>query len=234
MSDVVGTSINHEPFGVLESTKISNNAQEQEVNDLSEFLKLEHSKYLHYKVIYDTLQEYVSEISDTDKSLKTKVKDIMHSANVAQSIMLDDSLDESSTSIFRSCDINNLELNYTERNQLQDILKLKLDQKYKNICSEFTKLTNKDINKALESVHDTMPLQLSPEDKVLIDYKNKLIFEQEQYVKNLLSLQEVLKEITNLRLKELPQTTEQKIKECLVEEKGKSLEISTSSRESTN
>ncbi|KAJ8942940.1 hypothetical protein NQ318_003826 [Aromia moschata] len=151
-----------------------------------------------YKIIYDTLEECVHENSDIDGRLKTKLKDILLGGSVIQTVTLDDNaLEECNRSLFGSSCKDNLELNYAERNQLQDTLKLKLDK----------------------NNQDTGPTQLSPEDKVLMDYKTKLIAEQEQYVKNLLDLLELLKEITGLRLNKLPRITEQKIKECQMEER---------------
>lgn len=217
MSDVVGTSVNNTSSNVKEASKISNNAQEQEVNDLYEFLKLEQNKYVQYNIIYEALEECVGESSDLDRTLKTKVTDILLSGNAAQTLPLDEVPSKESSTLFGFCNINGHELNYLERNQLEKTLTLKLNEKYKNVCEEFHKVTNKDVNKAFED--SPRSLQMASEDKVLIEFKTKLVSEQKQYVKNLFSLLESLNEMANLRLKKLPQVTEQKIRECQVEQK---------------
>ncbi|XP_018571059.1 uncharacterized protein LOC108910813 [Anoplophora glabripennis] len=220
MSDVVGTSVSIESSNARETSTTLSNAQEQEVNDVYEFLNLEKNKYVQYKIISDTLEECVNESSDLDRSLKDKVRDILLGGSATQTLFLDEYTSKESTTLFGICGINEQELNYIERHQLQKILELKLDCKYKDICGEFHKITNKDVNTAFETPSS---LQMASDDKVLIEYKNKLVSEQEQYVKNLLNLLELLEEISNLRLKKLPQVTEQKIKECQVEQKMNNL-----------
>lgn len=220
MSDAVGASVSNKPFNARETSKILNNAQEQEVNDLYEFLKLEQNKYVQYKILYDALEECVSDSSDIDRTLKAKVADILLRESATQTQHLDHyTAKENTVSLFGLCDINGYELNYIERNQLQEALKLKLDEKYKDICDDFYQATNKAVNKAFEDSQTSTSLQMASDDKALIEFKYKLISEQEQYVKNLLSLLELLNEITNLRLKKLPQITERKVKECQVEQK---------------
>ncbi|KAG5900659.1 hypothetical protein JTB14_005929 [Gonioctena quinquepunctata] len=217
----IRTSTKNGPFGVVESVKPLNNcAQEQEVNDLKEFLKLEKNKYVQYKIIYDTLEEYIKDENTVEDNLKAKVRDIMLGESLAQSLTLDyNPFDKTNVSLLGESDVGQSNLTYQEGNVLQEILNKKLNRKYQDITREFNSLTNKDLTKSFEQTDNSTSMQLSPEDKVLLEYKNKLTSEQEQYIKNLITLSDLLQEITDLRLKSLPETIEKKVEECQIEEK---------------
>ncbi|XP_074025837.1 uncharacterized protein [Leptinotarsa decemlineata] len=221
MSNVIGTNTNKGRFTSVDgSTQFNTCAQEQEVNDLKEFLKLEQEKYVQYKVIYDTLEEYINEAGGVDDNLRAKVRSIILSESLAQTSILEfNSFDESNISVLGANDTECSNLTYPEGNLLQKKLNLKLIEKHQNLAQEFHKVTNRDLQKSLETRQDSTSLQLSSEDKVQLDYKNKLTIEQELYVKNLISLSELLEKIADLRLKSLPDIIEKKVDECQVEEK---------------
>lgn len=206
----------------LEFTKITRNAQEQEVNDLSEILRVEHNKYVQYKIIYDTLEEFINSHDDEHVNLKRRIKDIMISESLVQCMSLDEHCDKPSENIFGIEDMGNTSLNFSESKELQILLKQLIDQKYKKMKADFNNVTEADIS-SLTQPSSSSSIDLNDEDKLLLEYRNKLMAEQKEYIKNLLNLTDLLEEIKKLRLEKLPEITELKIKECQVEEKINSL-----------
>ncbi|XP_057670013.1 uncharacterized protein LOC130902155 [Diorhabda carinulata] len=186
------------------------NAQEQELNDLSEFLKLEQNKYLHQKILYDLIEEALEE-DHMETELKIKIKDIILSENVKQTLDLRNS--EGKDKLLGISDSNTL-LTYTESSSLRDLLKEKLTKNVHNIIE-----SHSDWTELMESNKSLGLIQLPVEDMTLLDYKNKLAVEQEKYIMNLLKLQELLEEISDKRVIELPGIMTQKIQECKIEEK---------------
>ncbi|XP_056633528.1 uncharacterized protein LOC130443084 [Diorhabda sublineata] len=186
------------------------NAQEQELNDLSEFLKLEQNKYLHQKILYDLIEEALEE-DHMETELKIKIKDIILSENVKQTLDLRNS--EGKDKLLGISDSNTL-LTYTESSSLRDLLKEKLTKNVHNIIE-----SHSDWTELIESNKSLGLIQLPVEDMTLLDYKNKLAVEQEKYIMNLLKLQELLEEISDKRVIELSGIMTQKIQECKIEEK---------------
>ncbi|XP_028150755.1 uncharacterized protein LOC114344097 [Diabrotica virgifera virgifera] len=192
---------------------VSTNAQEQEVNDRMEFLKLEQSKYLQQKILYDLLEDVVYD-DHTDAKLKSKVKDIILSENLKQTLSIDNkSLEENESNVLGVAQDITV-LTYSESSLLRNLIKLKSTKKVEDLAAQHNEWTE-----LLESIRELGSIQLSQEDKILLEYKNKVIVEQEKYINNLLNLHKLLEEITHTRTVDLPKTMEQKIAECQVEEK---------------
>ncbi|KAJ8922262.1 hypothetical protein NQ315_004200 [Exocentrus adspersus] len=221
----VETSVWNKPLVLEDSNskhkyKLPKDAHEKEVNDLYEHLKFERNKYAKYKIIQDALEECIDVNSELDQNLKTKVRDILLSGSVVQCLSLEEfPSNESRQSVLGLIDINQHELNYMENKHLQDVLKRKLEEKYETVCDDFRKTTSKDIENTLENIPSSVPLQMVTEDKILLDLKDRLLLEQEQYVKNLSNQSDLLSEITDARLKKVPELTEHKIKEYQIKEK---------------
>ncbi|CAH1119538.1 unnamed protein product [Phaedon cochleariae] len=225
MSNVIGTTTNHGQFRVDGNPKkTSSYAQEQEVNDLTEFLKLERNKYVQYKIVYDILEEFVNEEDRQEDGLRAKVKEILLCESVTQVTLLDENtVDGSKSSVFGLCNVSSPALTYSESKSLQDVIKKKLNEKYLSITDDFHSVANKDMTEYSEDEEITTSIKLCHEDKVLVEYKNKLLMEQEQYIRNLITLSELLGDITDLRISKLPGVIEDKVKECQVNEKINSL-----------
>lgn len=188
------------------------NAQEQELNDLSEFLKLEQNKYLHQKILYDLIEEALKE-DHLETELKLKIKDIILSENVKQTLSLD-LIDCKGNDKLLGISENKSLLTYSESSSLRDLLRVKLSKNVPSIIESHT-----DWTELMESNKSLGPIQLNVEDMTILDYKNKFVIEQEKYINNLLKLQELLEEISNKRVIELPVIMSQKINECKIEEK---------------
>lgn len=204
----------------LFSFSSKNCAQEQEVHDLLEFLKLEYKKNLQYGILVNILEEYIRE-DDYNSPLKEKIKNTMLKHSVSQTMSLNDETPNGAVNLLGIARMNTDGLSYAETNSLQEVLKLKLDAKqnllYKNLCK-----TDKDLLKNPIDQNYTL-IQLPSEDKELLSSKQNLLLEQEQYLKNLIELQKVLYEIAELRVQTLPNKIELKIKSFQAQEKNNSI-----------
>lgn len=217
MSDIVGLN-SSKPFTVPE-TSSANSAQEQEVRDLLEFLKLEYKKNIQYKIILDIVEDYTHEDNNDNVALKQKIKGIILSHRVSQSSVLNPS---DHTPLLEIQKVNRTGLNYLEGNTLQEVLKSKLKEKRDTLQKQLGQTDKEKVNTYGEKSFSDI-LKLSTEDKVLFDMKQQLIAEQELYVNNLLELQQVMAEISDLRLKTLPEGVELKTKHFQAQDKINSL-----------
>ncbi|XP_072395465.1 uncharacterized protein [Diabrotica undecimpunctata] len=212
MSNIINFNSNNAFNTVIDNPK-STNAQEQEVNDRMEFLKLEQNKYLQQKILYDLLEDVIYE-DHTDAKLKRKVKDIILSENLKQTLSMDNKSLEGNESNVLGVAQDVTVLTYSESSLLRDLIKLKSRKNVEELIVQ-----HNDWTELIESIRELGSIQLSQEDKILLEYKNKVIMEQEKYINNLLNLHKLLEEITHTRTVDLPKTMEQKIAECQVEEK---------------
>lgn len=218
MSDTVGRS-SSPLFTELAAPSFVTCAQEQEVRDLLEFLKLEYRKNIQYKIILSIIEEYVQEDNTINSALKQKIKNIILGHRVSQMLLLDHN---EHTSLLGIEKINNVSLNYLEGNTLQEVLKSKLKEQNINIQKQLSKTDKEHNNNCVEKSFNDI-LQLSGEEKVMLNTREKLKSEQELYVQNLLELQKVLLEISDLRLKTIPEGVERKIKHLQAQDKINSL-----------
>lgn len=218
MSDIVGTSSN-KPLTVLETSYPTNCAQEQEVRDLLEISKLEYRKNIGYKVILDIVDDYIREDNNDNLALKQKINSIILGYRVSETLILNPNDQISLLGIQK---VNKGSLSYSEGNILQEVIIAKLTQKRNNLQKQLDNTGEQSVNNHIEKrFHDV--LKFSTEEKVLLDTKRQLIAEQELYVKNLLELQEVLLEISELRLKTLPEGVGLKIKHYELQDKINSI-----------
>ncbi|CAH0546358.1 unnamed protein product [Brassicogethes aeneus] len=174
----------------------------QEVDDIREVLKSEHNKYLKYKIINDTIQELIGENSSLDSELKAKAKEILLNSQCSQSVIIDkNSTDKGCHTVFGIGD-SSVELTYFERDSLKNSLERRLSEKC--IHLDFSLSENNLNSKKCPT------FQLVEDDQILIDLKEKLKNEQKLYIENLFKKHEILNEIKNLRLTELPKIVDEK------------------------
>lgn len=210
-------------FSVLEPPSSATCAQEQEVHDLFEFLKLEYRKNIQYNILLNILKEYIQEDSNENKILKEKIKNIILSHSVFQTLVMNsDKCINNEKSLLGIEKLNTTALTFLERNDLQEILKLKLEEQRVLIHKKLSKTEKETIRMEVEKDYSAS-LQLSSEERVMLSTKQKLLVQQEQYINNLLELQKLLLEISGLRLKKLPDGVEFKIKHSQAQEKINSL-----------
>lgn len=207
----------------LENGEFSQPAKEQEISHLMELLNSEFKKNVHYKVIYSILKEYASQDDNSNQNLKTKINNILSSHNASQTIMINSSRDNRHNILGIEDITSSVAISYADRNILFEILRSKVVEKRtaleKHLCK--LKLENgidkcSDIKK---ENYSSALLNASPDDRCLMDYREKLLFEQEKYVNQLLELKRLLLELIEIRLKELPEIAELKIKQYQVKDK---------------
>lgn len=215
MSHIVGNS-SSALFSALERSNSVNYAQEQEVHDVLEFLRLEHNKNIQYKILLNILEEYIREDTKDNKVLKEKVRDIILSHRVSQTLVLDTNTSCGEAQLLGIHKMNTISLSYLEGNTLQEVLKSKLKQQ-KNLCNKLNK-TVKSSNTNISNGYNAS-LQLNSEERVLLSNKEKLLLEQQQYITNLANFEKALLDISELRLKKLPDAVEFKIKISQAQEK---------------
>lgn len=214
MSDSIDFISNDMSCVALENTKTScNNAHEQEVNDLMNFLKVEQSKYLQQKIIYDLIEDIINH-DHMDPKLKSKVKEVMLSENVKQTSSIDTKAYKIKELPLLGVDKQNTVLTYSESSVLQEMLKMKLSENTTAITASHQSWAD-----LVESNHQLQPLQIDSDDTVLLEYRNKLYVEQQKYIKNLANLHDLLEEIVEVRVKKLPELFEDKLKESQLVQK---------------
>ncbi|CAH1981779.1 unnamed protein product [Acanthoscelides obtectus] len=188
-------------YDVKQSEESTSSAKEA-INDLSEPLQTEYNYYMQYKTIFNVLEEFARQEdcgdSENDK-LKSKVYEIIVQESLAQTTRLGDLEDD----ILGVKDVNSLSLTYLESRRLEEIVKKKLIEKQ---CQ----LTNKN---GMLDKNKSKLLTSDPSLNELIENKNQLIALKQEYVKNLLTLAELMTELKEMRLNELPQALEMKIEE---------------------
>lgn len=206
MSDVVETGANTDV-----SVKAVQNAQaqEQEVKDCIEILKIEYSKFKTYETILEGIQECVEDENNLDPELRAKIKEIVSSKELPQMRLSDCTGNETLLGV----PLPTTELTYYESNRLRSCLKVKLKDKAAKLTSQQNLLFHKQ-SSSIGSNRNNSPLDLTPEDRQLLEYRDKLTKEQELYQKSHLELLELLEELKNIRLKAVPETADKKYEEC--------------------
>nr|CAH7755051.1 unnamed protein product [Callosobruchus chinensis] len=196
----------------VQSEDATFSAGEQAIKDLNESLESEYNTYLQYKTIFSVLNEYLRQEdcgdSESDK-LKSKLHEIILQESLAQTSSLDDGNGEDN--LLGVNNINVLCLTYSESRKLEGIVKEKLTEKQCQLANE-TRSLEKNKSKLLNS-------EALSEDQQLIENKRNLISLKEEYVKNLLTLIELLTELKEMRLEQLPKTLDTRIKGWTLSEK---------------
>ncbi|RZB40316.1 hypothetical protein BDFB_008022 [Asbolus verrucosus] len=199
------------------SSEYNNCAQVQELNDVKEFLKIQHNKYIKCKILYDAVQECVENSNILDDDLKVKVQDILLNNSCAQVTPIEsESFTQDCAKLLGISHQDRTELNHSESLKFKKSIEVILQEKYKNICKQFSKTANENINETLPVSSDFLDFNLNTEDYKIIEFKQKLNDQQKQYLQNLLKEQEILDDITKLRLEHLPKICNEKVKECQI------------------
>lgn len=130
MSNFVETDANRF-FPLLETSSSVNCAQEQEVRDLLEFLKLEYRKNLQYNVLLSILEEYIREENMDNLPLKEKIRKVILRHRVSQTLPIEsNSPTNAQTTLLgiQHINTNTASLSYQGENTVQEMLKVKLKE----------------------------------------------------------------------------------------------------------
>ncbi|KAJ3662363.1 hypothetical protein Zmor_006717 [Zophobas morio] len=199
---------------LLLATAASNctSAQRQELNDLKHFYEKEYGKYNKYKILFEAIRETAFDYDSLEPELKTKVQNILLETNCIQVIDLDGIGDNLNSNSALGLTNFNSALHYSESLKLKEVVKLRLQDLYKNICETFRKITGENIDK------------IKYDDQAPIDLKNELELQQKKYICNLLEEQRILQDMVNLRLQKVPQICMNKVLEFQVKSQMSSLQ----------
>lgn len=208
MSDVVETRVNNHIFDVSVKPNRNAQAQEQEVKDCTEFLKIEYTKFRKYKILLDCIEECIEDDNNLDSELRTKIKKIILGEQVSQTRLSDNPIEDTFETIL-GVPLSSTELTFSESNNLHSCLKSKLDSKSASFKSECFR----DVTDTSE-ISSESPLDLAQNDATLLDYRNQLVTEQETYMKNQIDMLDLLEELKDIRLKTVPEVTDKKYEEC--------------------
>ncbi|XP_030750004.1 uncharacterized protein LOC115877816 [Sitophilus oryzae] len=216
MSDAVEITVDNDI-----SSKLSQNlqVQEQEVNDCTEFLKIAYRRYRKYKIILESVKECLEDDSVLDDNLKKKIKNIICSAQLSEIRLNQNAVDSYlANEPVLGVSLTSSELTYSEGSELEKCMKSKLDNKYHTVKNSFSSLLGKTSMNTDQRDSDNL-LDVCFGDLELIEFKRKLISEQECYITHQLQLLELLEELKCIRLENVPQFTEKKLAECTLRSK---------------
>ncbi|KAB0796575.1 hypothetical protein PPYR_10636 [Photinus pyralis] len=200
----------------LKSTVIFENSESiasvdklnNEVEKLNECIQLERRKYQEYSIIRDVAMSCTTEESGLPSELQSKILDILSAVEV------EDCLELASNDTLLGLAPLNIQLRYEEKEQIRNTVQQGIMNKSRKLFQELDEL---GIDYSNENSDTHSVLGISVDDKILVDYKKELNDKQSLYASQLQELISVLKEIIELKLKTLPESTNKKIHACEVQ-----------------
>ncbi|KAF7268979.1 hypothetical protein GWI33_017963 [Rhynchophorus ferrugineus] len=217
MSDVVKSVTRGDYLDITKSTR-NVQAQEQEMKDCIEFLKIANEKYRQNKIILEAIEDCLDDENNLDDNLKNKIRSIILSQELSQISVTENTSELQPYNGVLGVPLIKCELTYSESNKLTTCLKYNLETKYQKLKKAYFSLLGKDFTQLnIKDIDD--PLKISQEDEELMQYKKELIVEQESYISQQLQLLDLLDELKNFRLKSVPKLAEQKIDESKIRSK---------------
>lgn len=217
MSNVVETIENTDFLKIPVKSNNNAQAQRQEVMDYTEFVKIEFHKYRQYKILLECIEECVEDDCNLDEDIKNKIKNVLLESSISQTRLNEDSNEVLSETVL-GLSLSAKDITYSESNKLRSCIKSKLDKKSQQLENKCSSLFSQDFKDMGKEKRES-PLDLCQEDANLLQFRNELAQEQECFLKNQLELLEILEELKNIRLKTVPEVTEQKVQECTVKSK---------------
>ncbi|KAF2897949.1 hypothetical protein ILUMI_08224 [Ignelater luminosus] len=177
----------------------------EELDTLVKEVTTQRRKYNEYQIIQDVIYECIKESCEFSGELQSKIADILTASNLQSCVEL------GSNCTLLGLNFNLSELTYEENENLKAVVQLRLVEKRRKIFKELGELgiTIEETDYPLES---SSALNLSVQEKVLIDLKQQLNEKQDLYIRLLQELREILEKIINLKVKTLADITNDKIK----------------------
>ncbi|XP_044750591.1 uncharacterized protein LOC123310940 [Coccinella septempunctata] len=195
--------------GIIDNHNSNNSVFKENTHqtDIEQILKIEYSRYVRNKILYECLVDSADEL---DPEMAKKLECIINDIKLKQYLKLENQS-------LLGLTLKNEELTFQQGEELKSVLQKMLWERKCRITGEFKSITSIDLDQAVNaqkrtpSLHD---LYLTQKDQSVISHKEKLVKAQESFMKNVVIRSQLLEEMLDLRLNKVPEMCHQTNRYC--------------------